>query len=935
MKGYRAIVFAALLVSLCGAPQAWAQTVERSGQGPSVVREPESPGVMTSPQEPSSVERSAQEGRRAGAAEANKVAIPADQLVAAGWERFKAGDWLLAEDAFSKALATARGETALRARLGLGYASVRLGKLPQARENFQAAVDAGYNLQETLPALLTVLKAQGDREAMKHYAAMLPESQRGQWAEVRPQEPAASPVSPVPATPAAPAEAGVRRALAQAGPNPPAARLEALLAQHAGALASCQDADVFLKIAQGLSGQGQAGEARPVLSKLISCPRTDFGVRLGAFYDLASIAPPDIVREHLHRYQETARGLTDKQRESLRELAVVLDKKEMGQPGLSKARRVELAGDILKASPSDPDARAALAWAALDRGEAAKAYDAFRALKEQYPGRRDVLTGLGYSLYHLGRLDDALAVASAELSDPAMKDLAYQVYVKKAFAAVEAKDYAEASASAKKAAGIWPEGTEVREVEGWTAFGRGDFAQAYALFQERFAATGDKRYLSPMLLALSGSGQRVKAFATAAQLASDTSPENKAAAAKFYKDQNAPILAATASDNKDPATANAASQIADAVGFVRSKTGDSGFSRLTEWSVPASYSLAGRDGWRLTGTFTPSFLSSDNAPQTPYAGSYYAQAQGVPRRNSLVTDITVYTPSLALDVEGPYALRFQGGTTPIGGPIGVMPTFSANASAPNWEVQLHQKPVTESILSWVGQRDPYGSKTWGRVLRSGGQGAYVLTPWENWFVSAGAGAEYIWGQNVADNAGVKGNLSAGRTFGIKDNQLALGAFGTIKHYARNLNFYTFGNGGYYSPDLLFIAGPFVRLRSPQYRDYWYDLEGSVGYMYERTAGAAKYPVAGASVLAPTSGQIAEIGGSYSGKTDTKFSYAAKGEAMKLLTPYVAAGVFGGVSNAADFREAYGGLGLRVYLDPQSSFTAPKGLFRYYTPLAGD
>jgi len=39
-----------------------------------------------------------------------------------------------------------------------------------------------------------------------------------------------------------------------------------------------------------------------------------------------------------------------------------------------------------------------------------------------------------------------------------------------------------------------------------------------------------------------------------------------------------------------------------------------------------------------------------------------------------------------------------------------------------------------------------------------------------------------------------------------------------------------------------------------------------------------------------------------------------------------------VNNAADYREAYAGLGLRLYLDPQQGFWAPKSLFRYYTPL---
>ena len=920
------VLFAAVLLGFTTFVHAQGRA-ERNTQGPSVVREPVTPGGRLDSQDPSVVERSAQQGRRSGSADMPLAALSADQLLAQGWQRFSTGDWLQAEEAFSQALALGRADVQMRARLGLGYSSLRLGKLPQAREHFQAAYDAGYNVQESLPALLTVLKAQGDRENLARYVQKLPEGQRAQWAELKPTEPAQQ---------GQVQESGVRAALAQAGARPSASRLQSILSGYPTGLSACADADVYLKIAQGLCAQGQQAQAKPVFARLLSCPRLDFGIRMGAFYDLAAITDPDIVRDFLHRFQEGARGLTPRQRQALRDLAVMLDRKHLGQPGVSQAKRAELARSILGADPTDPDARGALAWDDLNRGEYGNALESFRSLAGQFPKREDIQLGLGYSLFQLGRMDEALAVvaASDRPGEPSMKDLAYQIYVKQAFAAVEAKDYATADAFTAKARAVWPDGVQVREAEAWTAFGKGDFPAAYASFQERYAATGDSRFLSPMMLSLSKGGQRGKAFEAAAQMASDPNPETRRSAARYYQEQGAPIHAAQAArqGGTDDCCTNADTQMIDVRGFVRTRTGDSGLSRLTEWTAPTGYSWASKSGWRVGAVIAPSALSSGSAPAAPYAGSYYARVSTLAPRNSLLTDATVYTPSLSLDLEGPYHWRLTGGTSPIGGPVSVRPTFSANVSTPIWELQVHQKPVAESMLSWVGQRDPYSSKAWGRVLRSGVQGTYVFTPMENWFVSLGGGADYLWGENVAENVGLKGNASAGRTFKLADNELALGVFASIKHFSRNLNFYTFGHGGDYSPDLLFIAGPFMRLRSPENRDYWFDLEGSVGYMYERTASASKYPLTGASAFGLTSGQLEEFGGTYSGKTETKFAYSAKGEALKLFSPYFAAGVFGGLSNAADYREAFGGVGIRLFFDPQRGFWAPKGLFRTYTPL---
>lgn len=921
MRRLLASLAAAALLACAGT--AWGQQVERSASAPSVVRE----GQGQDGQAPV-VERSAQEGRRVASETGKTPPAAPERSMALGWESYSQGDFPGAFRQFEEALGQATGQAALQARLGLGFTALRMGNLERARQELQVVADAGYRLPESLPALLTALRALGDRQALDRMLALLPEAERSNWqSPAPPEQPPAAPAS----TTAVARDEGVRRDLARAGTRPTPEKLLHLLKVHAAALGGCAEGDVFLKIGQELAAQTRAAEARGVFDKLLACPRLDFGVRLGAFYGLASLEAPEAVRARLAGFRASRPPLPPAGEEALRKLALALDRQEMGQPGVSQTRKLELARAILAADPADADARAALAWDDLAQGRAGQAQRTFRALAGEHPGRLDFQLGLGYANYHLGLLDEALGVAasSGAPDDPSMKNLTYQVHVKRAFQALDAKDPAQAEAHAARARAVWPAGGEVREVEAWAAQARGVDAKALAGFSERYEATGDKRFLGPMAQGFARTGQRVQAFRTAAGLARDEAAESRAAAATFYAGQDTPILAAAT--GAGGCCANADTAFLDALGFVRSKTGDSGLSRLTEWSAPARFSWALPSGMRFTAGYSAHFLSSGNAPASPYAGSYYARVADTPQRNPLVTDLTVHTPGLSLDVEGPYRWRVDAGLTPLGGPVWPLPTFGVAVSTPDWEVAIHQKPVTESILSWVGQRDPYGSRTWGRVLRTGGKARITFAPGQDWFLSLGGGADHLWGENVAGNTGLTGNAAAGRSFRIKDNELSLGAFATVKHFAVNSNFYTFGHGGYYSPELLFIAGPFVRFRTPSCRDYWIDMEGSVGFLYERTADAPKYPL-GASVHGLGSSQVTELGGSYQGKTETKLAYSARGEALKLLTPHLAAGVFGGVSNASDYTEAWVGAGLRVSFEPQKGFWAPKDLFRRQTPF---
>jgi cellulose synthase operon protein C len=61
---------------------------------------------------------------------------------------------------------------------------------------------------------------------------------------------------------------------------------------------------------------------------------------------------------------------------------------------------------------------------------------------------------------------------------------------------------------------------------------------------------------------------------------------------------------------------------------------------------------------------------------------------------------------------------------------------------------------------------------------------------------------YLQGLNVPDNWGVSGN--AGLYWQIVQG-LTIGVNANAMHYGKNLNFYSFGQGGYFSPQQFYMA----------------------------------------------------------------------------------------------------------------------------------
>lgn len=110
-----------------------------------------------------------------------------------------------------------------------------------------------------------------------------------------------------------------------------------------------------------------------------------------------------------------------------------------------------------------------------------------------------------------------------------------------------------------------------------------------------------------------------------------------------------------------------------------------------------------------------------------------------------------------------------------------------------------RRAVTDSLLSYVGSKEAFSGKSWGQVTKNGGN---VLLSYDNGDVGfyGGGGAYSYLGENVKSNTGVMANAGAYiRPFHDRDRELKTGVNLSWMNFASNLSYYSYGQGGYFSP----------------------------------------------------------------------------------------------------------------------------------------
>ena len=593
--------------------------------------------------------------------------------------------------------------------------------------------------------------------------------------------------------------------------------------------------------------------------------------------------------------------------------------------------KARLAEDILALSPTDPDALSALAWYRFHRAEYADADTLFARLLEQDPGNKDYALGMGYARLNAGYLDTALEPLDRGRipEDAETRKLRQLVYRRQAARAYDAGEWDQAAFYLEKLLALDPTDKDAQELLAWTRYRQGRWEDARALMENSFSSRPSPSLAAGLLGIYTAAGDEDRAYEMADRLSRDPDPELKATMGPYFFDRGAPITAAQIDRNPDRCYINADSPRVEAFLYHRSKQGDGKFGDIEETALPMTFVYPTALGQEWSAAITPKYLSGKGGGSSPQAGRYYRFLDGAPKNQDWEDSLFVVQPDIGFAMEGQLHLEVHLGSTPFNGPVDPTPTFEARVSAPGWYVDIHRCNVKDSLLSYVGQTDPYSNDEWGRVTRNGIEAGKTWPIGGQWWVSGAAGFDYYMGDSVWDNQALHVDTAVGQTLLFDRDEFSYGLFFTAQHFRRNSDFYTYGHGGYYSPDLMTMIGPFVRYRTAVCRDYWFDVQASAGWLYQRLDSSPFYPLFNGNTSGFTPEAAADANGEYDSDTDNKLGVNLRLQGMKLLTPHLAVGGFASVNNSADYTEWTAGVGIQVFFDPQNLFWTRKDMFREF------
>lgn len=118
-----------------------------------------------------------------------------------------------------------------------------------------------------------------------------------------------------------------------------------------------------------------------------------------------------------------------------------------------------------------------------------------------------------------------------------------------------------------------------------------------------------------------------------------------------------------------------------------------------------------------------------------------------------------------------------------------------------YSVIASRRPITASLLSYAGAHDPNTGQIWGGVVATGVRAGLSLDQGGTFGFWSALGWHNLTGRKVQLNRRIQ--VMAGeqwRVINEENRRLVLGVTGIIWNFSENAGEYTFGHGGYYSPN---------------------------------------------------------------------------------------------------------------------------------------
>ncbi len=668
------------------------------------------------------------------------------------------------------------------------------------------------------------------------------------------------------------------------------------------ALRRCIAPEAFFEVAKALRRSGRNEEARRLYEKILECIPTRYRLRVGVFYELLELSSPEQVISLLHT-ERLRPGLPASYLAAIDDLETEAYRRQLRHFPETSPETEKTAKLVLEKSPSDPEALLKLGWFCYHAGRFSEAEEIFVRHRDAHPDRNDGAYGLAHALMAQKKFQEAAQVLDA-MKPPypeGRHDLVFRVHMEEGAYRRSQKDLPRAEAAYRRAAAVKPHSGEPWRSLGWIFLEQRRPREAAEAFEKAHDVHPTGEDAEGLLLSLEQSGDFRTAFSKAEEMARAEDPSIREAAGRHYLRTGKVLHAASAlKDEKNDAGPWTTLQTS-----YESRSGDEGTSRRRTLRTPWTVYLPGspKSLWalRLEGLH----LDSGDPGSRPFVGSFGLTDTPKPKVSRWIDTAWVVSPSVSVFKEGSWDFRATVGSSPLGAPVDPQPTFSFEIQNPQWRFEAHQKSVEDTVLSWIGQRDPYSNRTWGRVLKTGGSIVRDISRPNGSWLSVRVGADQYRGQNVWRNFSLTGDAALGRSFSYRSGTASLGGFLTASHFDRNSDFYTYGHGGYFSPSFFFMTGPIVRYRSDPGGTWWLDMKASAGYLSYETEASPIYP--------RNTGE-----GKYSGDRFSGLGYSGSFKAVRLITPHWAFGVHVDMDKSSDYTRWAVGLGLTWFFEKHGS-----------------
>jgi cellulose synthase operon protein C len=365
-------------------------------------------------------------------------------------------------------------------------------------------------------------------------------------------------------------------------------------------------------------------------------------------------------------------------------------------------------------------------------------------------------------------------------------------------------------------------------------------------------------------------------------------------------------------------------------GYARYRSGTPGFDRLTDLESPFEASAVLSKTVRATIVAGPVFLNNGEINNThfqtsggtiPVLGTFPGNALVAPPQqfaSGVGGELQLASTNFAL------ALGYTPYEFLVGNVIGrgQWRTFRGHLT-----IYGDRDSVKDTQLSYAGMRDP-GSATpfsagniWGGVVSTGGGVRLDITTSKAALYVSGGGAD-LTGVHVLENRRYDGQMGA--SFNVHRwpgyGSLKIGGDFFAMHYQYNEQSMTYGQGGYFSPNVYFLASVPITYTGNYKNNFHYSIAGAVGVRSFQEDKAPYYPLD--LPLQTDSGNAITPA-----VNNTALNYSLNSEGAFLFNEHWFVGAFLSANNTNNYNNVAGGFFVRYLFKSQyPTDDYPTGLF---------